>query len=374
MNRGPVRGVLLAFGVLGALLASCDDELAEFGAKAIELGTLANPPGVQGRDGAVSAELWSKSIWIYGDTVLDTPDVDGQRWHHNSFSFTSDLDASDGIDGFEQRVDDAGAIAYFIPPTEDEWAFNRAHWGDPCEQSPCGARYAVWPGASVYDIKRDRALVFYGLIYAEPGDFNFHGVGQSVAVWKSFGEAPARPVVAPGTKHPTLLFRESEPAWGAGAVVQDDDVYSFACDTDRGGLEPPCAIARVGLGEALDRSAWRFWDGERWSAEMSEAVSLFSGAPSLSVSFNRYLGAWTVIYAQPLSNKVVIRTAPSLTGPWSGPKLLFTANKPDEGAYDVNMHHEYEEQDGKTLYATFSRSNGQGWFGSEIALVRVELP
>jgi hypothetical protein len=54
--------------------------------------------------------------------------------------------------------------------------------------------------------------------------------------------------------------------------------------------------------------------------------------------------------------------------------VLFTADKPGGNAYDAVSHAEYEEQNGKVLYFTFTRSNGQGWFGSELALVRVTLP
>src|ERR1700679_1808503 len=107
---------------------------------------------------------------------------------------------------------------------------------------------------------------------------------------------------------------------------------------------------------------------------MSERGTLFSGASTTTVEFNAYLGAYTAVYAETLSNTVVIRTAPALTGPWSDPEILFTANKPEGNAYDAASHPEYEEQNGKVLYFTCSRSNGQGWFGAEFALVRVTLP
>ena len=85
-----------------------------------EMGTLEKMPGVQGRDGAVSALLWGRSVWDFGDTVLDVNDVNGENWHPNSFAYTSVLDARDGLTGFEQRTDDAGAPVYFVAPTDDE--------------------------------------------------------------------------------------------------------------------------------------------------------------------------------------------------------------------------------------------------------------
>lgn len=80
------------------------------------------------------------------------------------------------------------------------------------------------------------------------------------------------------------------------------------------------------------------------------------------------------VYAEPMSNRVVLRTAAALTGPWSSPELLFNADKPGGNAYDAVSHAEYEEESGKVLYFTFSRSNGQGLFGADLALVRVTLP
>jgi hypothetical protein len=306
--------------------------------------------------------------------VLSAADEEGSTWHHNSFSITDDLVASDGIDPFTERTDAVAAPRYFLAPTEDEAIFNGEHAGDDCQVEPCGARLAVWPGTMVFDSERDRALIFYGLIHAEPGDFNFRGVGQSIALWERFEEAPTRPEVSPAAEHPTLLFAEGEPPWGTAAVIEGEDLFVFACDSDEDGFSPPCRLARVATADVLDRSAWSYWDGSDWSEEMDDATVLFGGAPSVTISSNAYLGAWTALYATPLSNEVVMRTAPELTGPWSEPGLMFVAEREEEGAYDGNAHPELEEEEGRVLYVTFSRPNGDGWFGSDFALVRVELP
>lgn len=99
--------------------------------------------------------------------------------------------------------------------------------------------------------------------------------------------------------------------------------------------------------------------------------ALFIGAPSVTVARNSHLGLWTAIYCEPLSNRVVIRTAAELTGPWSDARLLFEASKQPAGAYDANWHPEYDE--GSTMYVTYSRSNHKGC-GAEFALVKVVLP
>ncbi len=64
--------------------------------------------------------------------------------------------------------------------------------GEDCKEKPCGARYVVWPGNMLFDEANNRVLVFYNLIYAEPGDFNFEGIGSSIAVWNDPDERPVR--------------------------------------------------------------------------------------------------------------------------------------------------------------------------------------
>jgi Domain of unknown function (DUF4185) len=350
-------------------LSGCD--LDSFGAKSTELAVLPQSATIQGRDGGPSGLVWGHSVWTFGDTVLNLNDAEGTNWHNNSYSITDDLTAADSIGGFTERLDSAGAPRYFLAPTDDEDTFNIAHRGDPCSVTPCGARWAVWPGPPVWDPARNRAIIFYGLIYAEPGNFNFHGVGQSVAIWSDFDSDPTRPILTPGADHPTLMWAEDEPGWGTAAVIDGDLLYVFACDSGNA-FSPPCSLAQVAPENVLDRSSWQFWNGSAWTPSMDQKRSLFSGAPSVTVAKSAYLGKWTAIYAEPLSNHVVIRTADALTGPWSEAKLLFDAKKNPAGAYDSNWHPEYD--DGDTLYVTFSRSNNMGWFGSEFALERVVLP
>jgi hypothetical protein len=301
------------------------------------------------------------------------PDADGQTWHHNSFSFTSDPSAADGITGLIERIDAVGAPQYLLVPTADEAAFNAAHRGDPCAEQPCGARYAAWPGAPLFDAARNRVLIPYGLVWAAPGDFNFHGVGGSFATWPDFDSAPERPIVSPGSAHPTLLFAEGEPSYGTLAQIEGNDLFAYDCELDF--LTFHCTLAKVDLDHLFDRASWLFWDGSHWSSKMGDARPVLDASSSLTVQFNSHLGQWTASYSKVLSNDVLMRTAPALTGPWSDATLLFTADRKgqDGTSYDATPHAEYEEDGGRVLYFSYSRPTGQGWFGGEFALVRVTL-
>lgn len=355
------------------MVTGCHDGPPVEVVSAREIGLVDQPAAIQGRDGGGSARLWGLSVFTFGDTVLNQPDEQGQTWHHNSFSFTRDDRAGDGVGPLVDLADRAGAPRYLLAPTADEAAFNEAHRGDPCRVAPCGARLAVWPGTPVWDEAHQRALVLYGLIHGEPGPFNFRGVGQSIAVWRRLEDPPERPVLAPAAAHPTLLWGEGEPAPGTAALIHDGRLWAFECR--EGGLGRPCVLHSAPLPQVLERAAWRVWDGAGWAAEPARAQVLFDGAPIMSVSWSGALAAWLAVYSQPLSNDVVLRAAPALTGPWSAPLRLFVADPgAGEGAvYDAQEHAEFAEDGGRVLYITHSRPTGQTWFSSRLPLIRVEL-
>ncbi len=367
VSRQPRCAALLCLSALG-----CANPPAVQVVEATELPIVSQSNVIVGRDGAGSALLWGRSVWVFGDTVSSVPDAEGQTWHNNSFAFTSDLSAAGGVT-VTTPTDPSGAPVYFLPPTADEAAFIAAHQGTACQEAPCGARFAAWPGAPVFDAARNRALVPYSLVWAAPGDFNFYGVGQSYAIWDDISTAVQRPIVSPGAPHPTLLFGQDEPGFGTATAVQGDELFAFGCVQD--GLTFHCLLGEVALDAVLDRSAWRYWDGSAWSTSLSAAQPVFDASSIVSVQYNPYLGQWTAIYSAVLSNDVLIRTGPQLVGPWSDATRLLTADRRGLGgtSYDAQAHAELAEDGGQVLYVTYSRPNGDGPFGSELALVRVSV-
>ncbi|MEZ4294687.1 MAG: hypothetical protein R3B70_06900 [Polyangiaceae bacterium] len=274
----PRSSLPLAIALLAAPLCACSEpEAAATVTSAEEIGLLQESDLIQGRDGGASARLWGRSVFTFGDTVINVPDEAGESWHHNSYSFSDDSDASNGIGPLTELLDSAGAPRYFLAPTADEAAFNAEHAGDDCEVTPCRARFGVWPSEPVWDEERNRALVFYGLIYSEPGDFNFSGVGTSIAVWSGPDEAPERPEVRPGEEHPTLMWKADERApEGSGSFVSGSDLCAFQCRQE--GLSRPCVLYSAPLADALDPAAWRAWDGSAWTSDLEAGEDLFHGA------------------------------------------------------------------------------------------------
>ena len=339
-----------------------------------DMGTLAQNALINSRDGGGSFFFGGRSVWLFGDTLLGAPDADGAMLHSNSWSWTTDAELGDGILPFNEELDALGVPTAFFPLTAEEQAFNAAHRGvDNCEQTPCGARWALWPGQAIVDPVGDKALVFYHKIYAEPGLFNFHSVGSSVAVWTDTSSQPERPVLQPGAAYPTILFNETEPSFGDAALQVADTVYAYACELDV--YVKPCRLGKVGVDEILNRDAWSFYAGNNiWSADVDSAIPLFNGADIMSISYNEFLQRYVAVYSEPLGTNVVMRTATSPEGPWTAARKLFEARAPMSGndwIYDAVMHPEFESDNGRVIFVTYTRQTAA--FQSELRLVSVEL-
>lgn len=311
------------------------------------LGPMPTPPEIVGRDGGVSGRFGGRSVWVYGDTVATEAGTFPNTWRNNSMSWTTDLDSADGLDGFVQPVDSAGAAAEFFPRTADEAAFNAAHLDDGDCADPCGARYAIWGGGPVED--GDRAWLSYAQVHAEPGDWNFYPVGNSLAVWTDVDAGPQRPEVDSPMDDPTLLFDSAaEGEFGPGLHVSGDTLGMYSCSGGPWG-DKQCRLGRAPVDQALVRSAWTFWDGEGWTDEVAAAAPLFAGSPNLTVDWNPYLGRWVAVYAD--WGTIRLRTAPAPEGPWSREVVVFTPSEPD--VHHAADHPELAAEDGRILTVSY---------------------
>ena len=101
---------------------------------------------------------------------------------------------------------------------------------------------------------------------------------------------------------------------------------------------------------------------------------VFTGNPILNVSWNGYLQEYVAVYNSPLSENVMMRTAPNPEGPWSREVMAFTALAPAPGQSpvdDAQAHPEYNLNGGQTMFVSYSHATGP--FSSEFHLVSVEL-
>lgn len=342
---------------------------------ATDLGVIQTNPDILGRDGAYSAVFQGYSVWLYGDTFLANPDVQGRTLVSDSWSFTTDLSAQNGIGGFQERPDSSGSPTVILQETAAEQAYDQAHSGNSCQQQPCGARWALWPAAIVVDPASNQAIVFYMVVNARPGAFNFQGYGSSVAIWQNFQQLPRRPAFNPplDPNHPDLIFGQSDPSFGSAAFINNGTLYVYGCHTPGNTGDQGCRVAKVDPASVQDRTTWMFYSGNgNWSSQISDAVSVIPDGNIMSVAWNNYLRQYLAIYSPPFSQNVVLRTAPHPEGPWSAALTAFVAMQPASGnVYDAHAHPEYDANGGQTTLVTYSRATGA--FSSEVRLVSLQL-
>lgn len=245
-----------------------------------DLGPIPTNPDILGRDGGYSAVFQGYSVWVYGDTFLAKADAEDRTLLSDSWSFTTDLNAQAGITGFHERLDPTGAPTMILPETPAEQAFNQAHNVNNCQEQPCGARWALWPSSIVVNPADNSALIFYMVVSARPGAFNFQGIGTSVALWQNFQQQPQRPTLNPPIvpDHPDLMFTESEPEFGTAALISDGTLYVYGCGILTNSFDLGCRLARVDPSSAQDRSKWTFYAGNgNWSSNVGDAIPVFGG-------------------------------------------------------------------------------------------------
>jgi hypothetical protein len=343
-------------------------------AQVTDLGPVPRNPDILGRDGGYSALFQGKSVWVFGDTFIAKADAQDRTLLSDSWSFTTNLNAQSGLSGFQERLDSTGAPTMILPETPAEQAFNQAHNVNNCQAQPCGARWALWPGAIVANPADNSALIFYMVVSAKPGAFNFQAIGSSVVLWQNFQQQPQRPTLNPPivADHPDLMFTETEPGFGSAALISNGILYVYGCGIPSNSLDLGCRLGKADPAKAQDRSAWTFYAGNaNWSSKVSDAIPVFDGGGS--VSWNNYLQRYIAVYSQVFSQNVVIRTSPNPEGPWSGETLAFVAMQPTTGnVYDALAHSEYDANDGQTIFVSYSRATPAP-FSSEMRLVAVTL-
>lgn len=337
-----------------ALSACSGNEENPFSVESVQdLGVLEFAPSIRGRDGGYSTLFQERSVWLFGDTMLDVEAEDGQTWRTSTFATTEDLDPSAGLPSFDEPLDEQGAPYLFIQYTDEEQAHNQRV--EDTDEHP----WIIWPMDVVALPETGEALVFYMKLQ------DWENQGTSIAVWRDLEEDPQRAVVRPETEEPTLLFQGDDPRLGTAAVLHDGWLYAYRCENE-------CRLGRVSPSDALKRDAWTFYAGDgRWSPDQRDAEVVTTAAQITSIRWHEALNRFLAIYAD--GEKVVMRSAPTPEGPWSEAVELFEPlHHEDEGhVYDAIEHAELASPDSRTLYVSYSRRGG--FFLSEMRLVEVRL-
>jgi hypothetical protein len=107
----------------------------------------------------------------------------------------------------------------------------------------------------------------------------------------------------------------------AAFVKDGKHVYMFGTPNGRFG---DAYLARVPENNLLNKTAYQYWDGAAWQTNDEAAAVPIVIAPvsELSVQFNSHFGRWIMTYFDERRAAIILRDSPSLTGPWTGQKIL----------------------------------------------------
>lgn len=256
-------------------------------------------PEFQGADVGADVLLQDgRRLWLFGDT-LRTEGRSGQRFVRNSMLLFDDaclhvVLPADGGALVPDRAGRAGAAAV-------------GYW-------PMSVAVAHRPGYDLVAVMTQRVRT------TGQGAFDFENLGPAVAVF-----------LVPRGETPQLLGVEdlgpdstepARPVWGAAAAVADGWLYLYGTATTGEELVfgRSLHVARVRPEQVLEPSAWRYWDGRRWTREAADAAALIDaeGGTSQTLSVFGRDGRWFALSKRDdfVGHQLTLWSAPAPWGPF----------------------------------------------------------
>jgi Domain of unknown function (DUF4185) len=311
-----------------------------------------NPVNVTGLDGATSTKLPNgDALWVFGDTVegpfTSIATVDLKDKLSNTGVLVPAQDAADGIKQFRFLTQPDGKRPRQIIPF--------AAGEDP-------AKNRVWPmrganaGKNLY-IFYHRITLIDGVNVFE----NFQLDGMGLARAKSDDLVFERLMASDGTRE---FWKGSDPTYGVWVNQADDYIYLW------GNLMTGMFLARTRPEAFEDLANCEYLAAAptlsnpkleaRWSKRFEPTAVLFDSVPNeMSATYNSFLGKWVAIHSFLRENKIVLRTAPKIYGPWSDGEIIYRPQrvKDSDLIYAAKEHPELARKDGKVIYATYVNSS-----------------
>lgn len=257
----------------------------------------------------------------------------GKNWRNNTLAYTTDRDLEDGIT-FDGMITNSRGQA--------RAALLRR-----------GSDVTIIPTHGI--AIDDRLYLHYMAVkeWGPPGKWTLNRSG-----WAYSDDG------AQSWMQPDDAVWQGDTNFGQTALVEHSGyVYVFGI---HGGRFGPVQLARIPRDAVLDMDAYEYWDGVAWADDLDAAVDIAS-APvgELSVAWNAFLDRWIMTYLDEVRRAIVIREAPDLTGPWSTPLEVVSADE-YPSLYGAYLHP--WASDGETIYFNMSQ-----WGPYNVLLMRARL-
>jgi hypothetical protein len=292
-------------------------------------------PGWLGGDATYSTALPNgKEGFVFGDTIVGTAESSGRVTSFQGMVHDSELVGT--MAGLESNLGGTtSSPTALIPDTNanDGWQI--------------GATY----------MEHGQQLIFLNEGTPVPGSIYGTYTGRSAIAVMSLDS---------GTPEFSSLVNVPTDAWTqwGNAVVQSGGynyIYGVDFNTATGtwyGLK----VSRAPVGESLDLSAWRYWNGSSWVSGESQAVVTTTPLVNGVIPLKGASGFMGIGIGGSGSNQWVALTfSCSPTGPWSRPVTVYsipeTTAYSHEIAYMANFHPELGSKD---LVASYSIDSALG--------------
>ena len=265
-----------------------------------------------GQDGGQSISFESKTLWLFSDTLLGTrPDEDGDKLLSRPLSrrtshFLANCAAVSQEPSFEASLRE---LRYYKDAQERPREILCAN-----EQERL-AGYRFWPEHGL--MLDGKLFLFYiGIHQFDPSStWGFRAVGSGLAVMDPTSGVAER--VRKNDDWRLWPILGDDLHFGVQAIRHDDFVYVFS--SRRVGIFSYALLSRVPAAEIGVPSAYEYLSSTEpaWSADAAEGCELTVCSPEFSVSFNRYLERYLMVYVDSYAKQLLFRTAPALWGPYS---------------------------------------------------------
>ncbi|MFF4986613.1 DUF4185 domain-containing protein [Streptosporangium saharense] len=302
-----------------------------FGVHATDLGVMWRDSG--GRVAVAFGDTYGEG-WSGNGAGPESAD-----WRFNTLGHSDDTDLTDGMRLDSMVTDRPGHARQILP-------------GDPTV-----SEVTVIPTAAVSVGTRDYIHYMSVRSWGQAGTWttNYSGLASSDDGGQTWTKSP--------------VARWANQAGGdrfqmAAMVRQGDLVYVFGTPSGRYG---DAYLARVPGSRLLEPSAYEYWTATGWQAGAAgRTVPVVAGpVAELSVLYSSHLRRWVALHLDEPRTAIVMRTAPSPTGPWTGGQVVaHSADHP--GLYGGFLHP--GGADGPDLYFAMSR-----WSPYHVRLMRLRL-
>jgi len=288
-----------------------------------------------------------RSLWLFGDTVIHVQNSN-YAMINNTAAWLDHTAPGELSMMFYWKSKNGEPASVLQPEQPDQW---------------------YWPGDGiVHDgklwilMKRVRPAAKAG-----PEEFQFDWYADDLLCLEPADGDPTQ------WKSTTFAVPEHGRTLFGTACASDKEYMYVYCSAGKlaSGLDAhPAIVARIAKSSLPYSSAsdWTYWSKTRnaWVDSQDDATILFpDAAPEMTVSYIPYLRQYVAIYMPPLSDKILMRTAPGPEGPFSEPVLICRAPENQillggkaVGVYSAKAHPELTDPRSDQLIITYCSNPG----------------